>query len=450
MGQDRVVMMKLGLKSVCGVLLVHSLACQQNGLGGGAPETAPGHGGVTPNDTNATLEGEAEDTHADTLEDVNDDTSDDTSAVTNSETPSPSNTASSAESAETRAVQLSGAIQKGPFITGSTTSVSNLDVLLNPTGTVFTTATSDNLGHFELSLEATQIVAIESNGFYYNEATGSLSVSPITLRALYGVGDASAQTVYVNLVTHLTFDRVERLILEGATFANARTQAEHELRVALGIVPADLQLADDGVGLNILGGDSDGNSYLFAVSTMLAAAAQRVNPEAADAALQELVNSISTDLAQTGEIASSRRALLADALATVDTSQVEAALAARLDVLGSVATAPDLDRVLDQDADGLLNPADNCPRAANPQQDDLDGDGIGDPCDDDRDGDGTPNAPICSEDALQCAADLEGLWECGESVWCDPDTMLSCDADNSHLILVRIGGNWVSCVTDPA
>jgi hypothetical protein len=201
--------------------------------------------------------------------------------------------------------------------------------------------------------------------------------------------------------------------------------------------------------LNILGGDSDGNSYLFAVSTILAAAAQRVSPEAADAALQELVNSISADLAETGGIAPSRRELLAQALATVDTSQVEAALRARLDVLGSVASAPDLDRVLDQDADGLLNPADNCPRVANPQQEDLDGDNIGDPCDDDRDGDGTPNAPICSEDALQCALDLEGLWECGESVWCDADTMLSCDDDGNRLILVRPDGNWIRCVTDP-
>lgn len=52
---------------------------------------------------------------------------------------------------------------------------------------------------------------------------------------------------------------------------------------------------------------------------------------------------------------------------------------------------PDGTSVLDTDLDGIPNIEDNCPLAANPEQRDLDGDGIGDVCDVDVDGDEVPN-----------------------------------------------------------
>jgi len=52
---------------------------------------------------------------------------------------------------------------------------------------------------------------------------------------------------------------------------------------------------------------------------------------------------------------------------------------------------PDGTPVLDTDLDGIPDAEDNCKLAANPQQRDIDGDGIGDLCDMDIDGDGVPN-----------------------------------------------------------
>jgi hypothetical protein len=45
----------------------------------------------------------------------------------------------------------------------------------------------------------------------------------------------------------------------------------------------------------------------------------------------------------------------------------------------------------DLDGDGIPNDQDNCPLVSNPNQADMDGDGIGDACDPDIDGDGIPN-----------------------------------------------------------
>jgi uncharacterized protein (TIGR03382 family) len=49
---------------------------------------------------------------------------------------------------------------------------------------------------------------------------------------------------------------------------------------------------------------------------------------------------------------------------------------------------PSVCTFVDTDSDGITDEDDNCPDAANADQDDLDGDGIGDACDEDVDGDG--------------------------------------------------------------
>ncbi len=74
---------------------------------------------------------------------------------------------------------------------------------------------------------------------------------------------------------------------------------------------------------------------------------------------------------------------------------------------------------VDGDGDGVPSAQDNCPDVSNPDQADLDGDGIGDACDDDVDGDSVTNdADNCplTPNADQADNDADGFGDA-----CDPD-----------------------------
>ncbi len=94
----------------------------------------------------------------------------------------------------------------------------------------------------------------------------------------------------------------------------------------------------------------------------------------------------------------------------------------------------------DADGDGICNDSDNCLSAENSQQDDTDGDGVGDSCDDDIDGDGLDNASDnCPSDANagQEDADADGIGDvCDEFANCE-------DSSGCALPLVCVGGACV-------
>jgi hypothetical protein len=278
-------------------------------------------------------------------------------------------------------VHLSGAVQKGPFVAGSTVRISNLDARGNPTGSTSTTSTRNDLGEFELDVDAAELVAIEGTGFYHNEATGAMSAAPIRLRALETVPSGKGG-VYVNTITHLTFDRMKVLVSNGSSFADARQRAGWELQRALGIVPDDVYARVEGTPMNLLGGDSDGSSYLLGVTSILDYSAEVTDYERQTAALQAILDGLALDLAPDGDIDAARRAQIEDARLFLETGAVEASFAERLRAIESAAAVPDLDRSIDHDADGLVNALDNCPRMPNAGQEDADGDGVGDACDD--------------------------------------------------------------------
>jgi hypothetical protein len=269
--------------------------------------------------------------------------------------------------------QLSGAVQKGPFVLGSSVQVSSLDNDGSPTGDVFPTKTNDNLGGFALTVnpKSAGALALEGTGFYYNESTGKLSDAALTLRAFYDLKEGGNQSAYINIVTHLTYDRVLKLVKGPPTvsFAAAVAQAEKELRTALGIGGRSFDPKASGVSMNVVGGDSDANAYLFGVSAILAEIATRAAAGASvDAQLQQLINTVSSSFALTGQVSASLVDQIANVQQTVDPQALMDKLKARLTEVGSTAVVPDLNRIWDTDGDGIPNAIDNCPLIANADQ----------------------------------------------------------------------------------
>jgi hypothetical protein len=94
---------------------------------------------------------------------------------------------------------VTGSVQKGPFTLGSSVTVSAIDGTGTPTGQVFNTQTSDDLGDFAVSFAYRGNVDMQAQGFYYDELTGALSSAPIVLRALYEVTNGGPQGAYINV-----------------------------------------------------------------------------------------------------------------------------------------------------------------------------------------------------------------------------------------------------------
>jgi hypothetical protein len=96
----------------------------------------------------------------------------------------------------------------------------------------------------------------------------------------------------------------------------------------------------------------------------------------------------------------------------------------------------------DSDDDGITDDIDNCPNTANPNQEDLNEDGIGDVCDNDKDGDGIENdSDNCVEVANPNQEDIDGD---GIGDACDDDNDndgINDDVDNCPTIQNPLQGD---------
>jgi hypothetical protein len=235
------------------------------------------------------------------------------------------------ENSDTKKNQnLTGYVQKGPFLNGSSVTVYDLKNDLAPTGNSFNSQISDNKGSFELDniTLSSDYVRLRADGFYFNEVSGKQSTSQITLYSLADISGKSA--INVNLLTHLEKSRVEYLMNTGKKFAESKVQAQREILGIFNIEKNDMESSET---LNLAEQGED-NGILLAISSI-------IQGFRSESELTELLSNMSNDLKEDGTIDDEALgSLLINDAINLDTIAIKNNLAKRYAEIGATANIP--------------------------------------------------------------------------------------------------------------
>ena len=243
-------------------------------------------------------------------------------------------------------VDLTGYVQKGPFINGTSMIISELNDSLAATGKTFTTQITDNQGFFAIKTSQVDYTNLQltASGFYFDEVKGEKSSAQLTLFALADVSQGAA--INVNVLSHLEFNRVAYLIQEeGKSFSEAKKQAQREVLAIFSISNDEVRSSE---WLDIAQEGED-NAILLATSVVLQA-----NNTVAE--LSELLADLSTDLKEDGRLnKQDNRDRIREQAKLLDLPQVRQHLEKRYQDMDVKAVIPNFEKYIDSDGDGILN-----------------------------------------------------------------------------------------------
>lgn len=259
-------------------------------------------------------------------------------------------------------IDVEGAVQKGPFIIGSSVTINNLSNEGENTDATIITSTTDDLGSFSFSTSTAGLVQLSSTGYYRNEITGELSQGTLTLRSIYNVTVDDEQQAYINLLTHITNNRILNIIKnEGGAFDTSVEQAETEFLISFGGVVENSGESDFSALSIFENRTTNSSAYLLAISSILyqyslqEAINNSTNP---DAELSLLINQLESDFADDGSIDNSTLLeSLRNVIPQINPTQVTANINSWID--GEVEyVSADINEYLDTDLDGVFNISD--------------------------------------------------------------------------------------------
>lgn len=247
---------------------------------------------------------------------------------------------------------VNGNVQKGPFTQGTSITIQALDDALNPTGKNYQTKTIDDAGTFGINNQIdSRYVEIIATGYYFNEISGRVSNSTITLRVLSDLTESGKTNV--NLLTTLEIDRIRHLVIsEGMSVSQAREMAEKELFDVFHI-PEIISVSESFDKMDITrGGDS--NAILLAISATL-------QGKRSEGELSELVAKIAAELRTAGKIDNtSIQTQIRDDGMSVDAASVRRNLESRYKSLGITEyEIPPFEDYLDVNGNGVIDKHDS-------------------------------------------------------------------------------------------
>ncbi len=228
---------------------------------------------------------------------------------------------------------VNGYVQKGPYLNGTSITISELSNNLVATGRTFSTQITDNKGTFEVTdMElSAPYIELQANGFYFNEVSDENSEAQLTLNALSDITDKS--TLNINVLSNLEKSRVEYLLSSGTSFEEAKIQAQSEILNIFEIDVPDMSESED-LDISQYG---DENAILLAISVIL-------QGQLSVADLSELMANISTDIEEDGTLDSEALGTtLIDNAVYLDLEEIRTNLESRYESLGVEASIPDFE-----------------------------------------------------------------------------------------------------------
>lgn len=272
---------------------------------------------------------------------------------------------------------VAGIIFKGPMQADGVVTLQALDVQGQEVGDPVEVVVTDAAGSYTVTGVRRGLVRVTAEGGTLNEASGEVDARPLQLRAFAEVGGPT-QDVHVNLVTDLTFRRVETLLAEGLAPPDAIRQAQDELRAAL---PIGAGRAPEGQGeaTDPYDGGFDA-SWLFAFSGVFAEAGLQFEADGLGT-IADVMYDVREDLADDGDVLDAVRELVRGSESRFNPDLATTSLDTHADDNALDLALPDPHPALDSDHDGVANDEDNCRYVDNADQSAEDGLTFGEACD---------------------------------------------------------------------